>query len=445
MSVFVVRTEPLPSPEGGNDILLDFVPGSADATVQAGKGFFRSFTPTRAAADLMLLSFGAYVTDRISLRHPTTDAWTRYLHLQFPVETAAGWPVTAAQEALRFLTGDRWTLTARQQSAPVLESVAEEDRGRVVADGVCLFSGGLDSLCGVINLLETDPGLRLCLLSHYEGGQTPAAQTRLLRRLTDRYGSRVTSLRLFLRPAPAHPDQARPLPETRETTTRSRSAMFLSTALAIASSLGPDVPVYLPENGYIGLNAPLTRARAGSLSTRTTHPHFLTLFTALKNEAGVANPLINPYRLMTKGEMLTTNPNQALLRELAPASISCSHPEAARYDGRAQGNCGYCFPCLIRRASMAKAGWDQAADYAWDAHTDPHLLDAATHRSADLRAVLAGTRPGRPAIDVLRNGPLPRGERHLFLDVWRRGSDEVRGWLTAGAQGHLADLLDTDT
>jgi 7-cyano-7-deazaguanine synthase in queuosine biosynthesis len=445
VSVFVVRTKPLRAAEEGDDVLLDFVPGSAHATVQAGQRFFRSFTPTRAAADLMLLSFGAYVTDRISARSATADAWTRDLHLQFPVETAVGWPVAVAQEALRFLTGDRWTLTARQQSTPVLEAVADQDRGRVVADGVCLFSGGLDSLCGVIDLLETDPGLRLCLLSHYEGGQTPTAQTRLLRRLSARYGRRVTSLRLFLRPAPAHPAQARVLPESRETTTRSRSAMFLSTALAIASSLGPDVPVYLPENGYIGLNAPLTRARAGSLSTRTTHPYFLTLFTGLKNEAGVTNPLINPYRLMTKGEMLTTNPNQDLLRELAPASISCSHPEAARYDGRAQGNCGYCFPCLIRRASMAKAGWDQSADYAWDALTDPHLLDAATHRSADLRAVLAGTRPGRPAIDVLRNGPLPRGERRLFLDVWRRGSDEVRGWLTAGAQGDLADLLDTDT
>ncbi|WP_258047236.1 Qat anti-phage system QueC-like protein QatC [Streptomyces sp. SM13] len=443
--MFVVRTKPFIAPGGGDDVLLDFAPGSARATVQAGRGFFQSFTPTRAAADLMLLSFGAYVTDRTSMRSATVDAWTRDLHMQFPVQTAAGWPVARAQEALRFLTGDRWSLTARQQPAPVLEAVADQDRGRIVADGVCLFSGGLDSLCGVISLLETDPSLRLCLLSHYEGGQTPVAQLRLWRRLSTRYGRRVTSLRLFLRPAPANPTQARALPESRETTTRSRSAMFLSTALAVASSLGPDTPVYLPENGYIGLNAPLTRARAGSLSTRTTHPHFLTLFTELKNEAGVTNPLINPYRLMTKGEMLTTSPNQALLQELAPASVSCSHPEAARYDGRTQGNCGYCFPCLIRRASMAKAGWDQATDYAWDALTDAHLLDATTRRSADLRAVIAGTRPGRPAIDVLRNGPLPRGERHLFLDVWRRGSDEVRSWLTAGAQGDLADLLDTDT
>ncbi|MFD3956936.1 MULTISPECIES: Qat anti-phage system QueC-like protein QatC [Streptomyces] len=442
MTQFTVRTEEFDDPAPPEGILLDFAPGSPKGTVQAGLGLFRSFRPTRQAADLMIMAVGAYISDRVSERSRTNDAWTRDLSLVFPAEDAGRWPVEASQTTLRFLTGDRWTLHPRSQRSAPLPHGSDSGQGRVVADGVCLFSGGLDSLCGVIDLLEEDPERRLCLLSHYEGGQTPRAQARLLRHLRGHYGSRVVSLRLFLRPAPAHPSQARPLPDGRETTTRSRSLMFLSTALAIASSIGPNVPVYLPENGYIGINVPLTRARAGSFSTRTTHPHYLALLEQVKEAVGVHNRLVNPYRLQTKGEMLVGSRNQPLLRELAPQSISCSHPEAARYAERPQGNCGYCFPCLIRRASMSRAGWDDARHYAWDALNDPELLDPDSGRSADLRAVVAGTRLGRPTSDVLRNGPLPRGERTAYIDVWRRGTAEIRAWLTSGAQGQLARLLE---
>jgi hypothetical protein len=140
--------------------------------------------------------------------------------------------------------------------------------------------------------------------------------------------------------------------------------------------------------------------------------------------------------------MLESSRNSELLRDLSFLSVSCSHPEVARYARRPQGNCGYCFPCLIRRAAMARAGWDNADDYSWDALSDPALLDTGSDRSADLRAVIIGTRPGRPDRDVLRNGPLPAGERRAFLDVWRRGSTEVRSWLTTGATGALAEQLE---
>jgi hypothetical protein len=211
---------------------------------------------------------------------------------------------------------------------------------------------------------------------------------------------------LFLRPAPHHLAQDQPLPPERETTSRSRSLLFLTSALALASSIGPAVPVYLPENGYIGVNVPLTPARSGSFSTRTTHPHFLSLLQQTARAVGINNPLVNPYRLMTKGEMLESSRNPELLRDLSRLSVSCSHPEVARYARRPQGNCGYCFPCLIRRASTARSGWDSADDYSWDALSDPALLDTDSDRSADLRAVVIGTQPGRPDRDVLGDDAL---------------------------------------
>jgi 7-cyano-7-deazaguanine synthase in queuosine biosynthesis len=305
-----------------------------------------------------------------------------------------------------------------------------------------LFSGGLDSLCGVIDLLESDSSLRLGLVSHYDGGQATSRQTQLHARLADHYGAdRVLLRRLWLRPAPEHPLQRAPTPVAAETTTRGRSFLFLTAALALASASGPSVPVYLPENGYIALNVPLTRARSGSASTRTTHPHYLQLLGDAASAIGVPNPLINPYRYKSKGQMLQDSKNLVLLRELAPDTVSCSHPEAARMQQRLQGNCGYCFPCLIRRAALATVGWDTET-LGWDVLTDPTLIEnVSERRGADLRAVINGVFSERPDTDLLRNAPLPPGTHSDYLAVWRRGNQELRAWLADGATGPLARTI----
>lgn len=204
--------------------------------------------------------------------------------------------------------------------------------------------------------------------------------------------------------------------------------------------MSPTTPVYIPENGFIGINVPLTRARTGSYSTRTTHPYFIKSLGAAAASVGIQNPILNPFRLKTKGEILADTRNPTLLKTLAPLSISCSHPEAARYVKREQGNCGYCFPCLIRRSSMAHVGWDGPIGYAWDALTGEGLLDRQTRRGADLRAVANGVLAERPDRDILRNGPIPDGEHVEFLRVWRAGTLELKDWLEA-ASGATRSLL----
>src|SRR2546428_638285 len=37
---------------------------------------------------------------------------------------------------------------------------------------------------------------------------------------------------------------------------------------------------------------------------------------------------------------------------LLPDSLSCSSPTKARWSGRGTEHCGYCLPCLIRRAAI---------------------------------------------------------------------------------------------
>ena len=78
-----------------------------------------------------------------------------------------------------------------------------------------------------------------------------------------------------------------------ENTSRGRSLLFLCGALTIASIMGDNIPVYIPENGFIGLNIPLTDSRRGSCSTRTTHPYFLGCFRDILVAVGINNPIIN--------------------------------------------------------------------------------------------------------------------------------------------------------
>lgn len=454
MTTYLVRTDlTAPVTEPDDVRLLDWAPGRIAATIQtgdAGPDFFTGWRPPRAAADLLLLGTAVYCADKTTRRRGTPDSWTRNITLRLPVQATAAWRSANFDTALRFLTGDHWEIQPYDSSRHPLAGVAgvpvPERPSGLGVDGVCLFSGGLDSLCGVIDLLEQDPERRLCLLSHHEGGQASTAQQLLLDELNKYYGAeRICSRRLYLRPAPPNNHQARPLPRPRENTTRSRSLLFLSAALALAAAEGPTVPVYVPENGFIGINVPLTRARVGSASTRTTHPHFMHQLATAGTTIGVSNPVINPYRLRTKGEMLAESRNTALLRRLAPLSVSCSHPETARYVRRKQGNCGYCFPCLIRRASLAHVEWDDE-EYAYDVFTDADstiLLNHRSRRGADLRAVTAGAFADRPDRDVLRNGPLPQGERAAFTGVWRRGLAELRTWLASGACGPLAELVES--
>ena len=254
--------------------------GNAAATIQVGRRsggrFFNGWRAPRPALDLMLLGAVAYCVDKATLRAGTSDQWTRDLAVELPVADPAPWTTAEWAPVLNFLTGDRWDIRPYAETrSPLdgLKGLPEETTPVGEIDAVCLFSGGLDSLTGVVDLLEEDADRRLCLLSHHEGDQASTAQQALLAELQRHYGAeRLVSRRLFLRPAPVNQGQARPLPALRENSTRARSLLFLSVALGMAASVSPTTPVYIPENGFIGINVPLTRARSGSYEAPANDP-----------------------------------------------------------------------------------------------------------------------------------------------------------------------------
>jgi hypothetical protein len=86
-----------------------------------------------------------------------------------------------------------------------------------------------------------------------------------------------------------------------------------------------------------------------------------SLFQDLLNAAGLTVELVNPYRLKTKGEMLSACANQVLLDDLASTSTSCGRFKQFGYK-----HCGRCVPCLIRRAAFLGAGRPDKTKYRYE-------------------------------------------------------------------------------
>ncbi len=176
-------------------------------------------------------------------------------------------------------------------------------------------------------------------------------------------------------------------PEAPELTVRSRSLLYLALGLAAAAACEGEPPVTVPENGWVSLNVPLTPSRLGSYSTRTTHPHFLEGLSCLWREAGLVQSLANPYQGLSKGQVLEGCRNRELLGTLCRQTVSCARPVVSRWQGRGMVSCGYCYPCLLRRAALHRLGWDEAADYGVDVLASEETLRHRV-RGRDLRALL---------------------------------------------------------
>ena len=380
-------------------------------------------SPPQVALELYRLAVLAYTADTRLDRAHAFDGWQRRIALYLPVSSAAAWRrgASTAESLLTFLTGDAWSVRLvpynwpRSRQHKILRRRARP----FTTSTVSLFSGGLDSLIGAIDLAAA--GTPTYLVGHFESGMTKKVQAGLFRELTGEYPDFARLLQFMVQPGVGITGETEP-------TTRSRSFLFLSLATLVAASLGGIRRVILPENGFIALNPPMTPTRLGPLSTRTAHPHTLDLFQALLDRIGIELALDAPYALSTKGEMIADCQNQTLLRRIAPSSMSCAHPTSGRWrEGVGYKHCGRCVPCLIRRASMYAAGWDGPSEYRMD------ILQArsSTPNLEDVRAFLTAIDRARtepPLRSVLRAGPLP-GRVADYGDVYRRGLQEAAAFL----------------
>jgi 7-cyano-7-deazaguanine synthase in queuosine biosynthesis len=377
---------------------------------------------TRSGLDFLRLATAIYCSDKLVLRREAQNRWTREMLVSAPVAEVKSWRNASSsfEAAMRFLSQDNWEFDFRANDTEIGESEVSDK-----FDAVCLFSGGLDSLIGAIDLLESNEDSRVLLVGHHDAPSTESVQVDLFDNLRQHYGERVDYLSVFARPT--HRAGARhPLPSAKEISTRTRSLVFIASGLAAASASGADVPLYVPENGFIAMNVPLGEDRLGSCSTRTTHPRFVASLASALHSVGIANSVRNPYLYKTKGQMLDECANQKLLRAIEYDSVSCAHPDQKRYEASNKSNCGYCYPCIIRRASFHAVNRDKPSEYRHDVCRDIDFVRKAKP-GTDARSVLQSLSVEQGYLAVLRQGTLPSViDVDALRDMYELGREELR-------------------
>lgn len=339
-------------------------------------------TPRAASWDFLTLALAVNAADHIVERDLSADGWTRTIELGIALyEPAPYEQLTSELElALRFLTGDFWKLNFVDGGypPPVPKLITTYN-----ADCVSLLSGGLDSLIGALDLHAE--GRRPIFVSHIARGDSE--NQRLYAQTLDGNERHLQwNQNIWLKPQ-----------REGEGSTRGRSIVFFAFAAIAADSLAQTtgdgvIELFVPENGLISLNVPLTAGRVGSLSTKTTHPVFMHRLQHLWTKLGVPAELRLPYAAMTKGEMMAQCRDPHRLRELAGTSTSCG-----RFAVFGLKHCGRCVPCMVRRSAFMRSGIpDSTAVYVYDdlkaAQPDQGANDVAAVATAILKADEDGIR-----------------------------------------------------
>jgi 7-cyano-7-deazaguanine synthase in queuosine biosynthesis len=292
--------------------------------------------PAARAWDILTIALAITAADTAVRRNQSPDGWTREIDLQVAVADPAFWSAQNVKlaTALRFLTTDLWTLTFLDKGIlpvpPKAATMPEEDC-------VSLLSGGLDSLVGALDLTARHNKKPYLVSQVAVGDKEKQAY------FASKIAGGLSHLQL---------NHVVTCPGENERSQRARSLIFLAYGVLLATTLkcyhqGNPVTLYMCENGFISVNPALTPSRLGSLSTRTTHPEFISFFQELLKAAELNVQIENPYQFKSKGEMLIECADHSFLGKHAHHTTSCG-----RYARNGFRHCGRCIPCLIRRAAF---------------------------------------------------------------------------------------------
>lgn len=399
-----------------------------------------SWTVPDLAQDFLCIASCIYAADKAIDREQEEDKWTREIAIEIPVEHEATWSAVAERlsRCIGFLTGDWWDITFRHGEKRLIQKRPRTRRIRrqvPTGSAVCLFSGGLDSFIGAVDWLTDHPNEKLLLVGHYDRDVAgPGADQRSLRDIcAAHFSSRMKLAQTQVGLSSGGVDN----------NFRSRSLLFMALGCYFAEILGPACPVFIPENGPIALNFPLTPSRRGSCSTRTVHPQFVGEINAILNQVGISNPITNPYELRTKGEMVDQCRAPAVLTSGFAASRSCAKSNRRMYwEDRAARGCGVCIPCLFRRASLHHSGQD-TENYGHRVEAIQNLEGAPADVLALISFLRSQLKDREIASGLLANGRLPLAKLPEYVSLIKRMRAEVLTWLRAKGSPYIKNEVRT--
>jgi hypothetical protein len=406
-----------------------------------------------ALTDLLEIATYIYCADASVRRGGSNMAqfgkdWRRQFRFVIPVRLPELWSsaaiATALSETLSFLSDDFYAFDFCKLREPVafqsyLEINGNEGSG-FKPDGVVLFSGGLDSLAGVIEELSGSER-RVALVSHRSAPKIASHQRDLIDKLKMHFGSQ----RLFHVPVWIRRRQA----IGPEFTHRSRSFLFAALAFVVARTFNL-LRFQFFENGVVSLNLPIVPHELGARASRTTHPQVIEGFSTLFSTIARASfEVENPFRWNTKAEVIRSIAGRGCA-ELIPQTISCTRVREMRV---AQTHCGICSQCLDRRFAVLAAGLeaqDPQALYRLDPLLDDIPAgDARTMAESYIRSASEIERMNDIAF-FSRFGEASRAVRFLegtadeagrkIFELYKRHATEVCGVFDRIIRSHASEL-----
>lgn len=294
----------------------------------------------------------------------TKESWARDYLVVVPVRDLTFWSRPGVREGvaevLAFLTDDAWefVFTQLMDDRPVQEYL--ELQGGTwpfdEAEQLAMFSGGLDSLAGVVQ--RASEGHRLVLVSHRSVSTMDSRQRRLFELLDERFPGQLLRIPVWVNKSKLD----------KEPTQRTRSFLFAALGIAVASAMKSGSVDFF-ENGVVSLNLPVADEVLRSRASRTTHPEALAMLSEIAARVlGRSLEMRNPFLFMTKTEVVQSIDAHGA-RDLIAHSCSCAH---SFFKARQQAHCGTCSQCIDRRIAVLAAGLgecDHAEDYVSDVFT----------------------------------------------------------------------------
>ena len=411
------------------------------------------------AFDMLIMALIVYNTDRVLNRYMySVDGWRRRIRIaNIPVRNKQQMDNAKRQldDAISFLTGDDWDINLVEAPDFGFNGVPRRTYIPQEFKKVVLFSGGLDSLIGFVdNASALAEDKKILLVSHMDLGKEANDQDDILD-VCERYrffNGKYEQIRMKagLKKIRRTQDSF-----SYESTFRSRSLLFFAAGIYLAHHIDFNMELIVPENGTISLNIPLDEGRRSACSTRTTHPTFIRKFQEVLSTVGIANRLVNPYRLKSKADMMSDcceDPmKKAILDKLYPQSCSCAKrghnifgdKEGTQIAADHISHCGMCLPCLYRRVALHAVGWDSERYLGTDVFngTKYDLHIRSQKRTWDFNALLnfISRRMNEDTIrtELIANGIRDKRELDEYTELAMHSYEQVKDWIAAKAPAEI--------
>lgn len=378
----------------------------------------------------------------------STEPWTRDFHFVIPVRDVGFWgapeSMAVLSEIVQFLANDKCEFTflpcgGTDEKQLYLEYGKLDNWPFYDVARVIMFSGGLDSLAGVVETAAN--GDKLVLVSHRPVTTQGKRQKDLCLAVTKMFP--VPAIHI---PVCINKDEN----ISREHTQRTRSLLYAALGAIVAASVRAG-GVRFFENGVVSLNLPVADEVLQSRASRTTHPRSLQLFEQFFSRVlGRQVTFDNPYVLKTKAEVVSIIGEKGA-GELIGLSCSCSHQ--GLFHSKTQWHCGTCSQCIDRRMAIVATGmeqYDNVNDYVSDVFTGPRAEGYQRQIAVNYaRHAMELGRLSPVEMAAKFNAELSRASRcftrrseaaEKCVEMYQRHGKTVLGVLDAQVQRHAGEI-----